>query len=564
MEHKILINKLNGHDTSGKIGKINFSTGDTVKVGDVLFSIESGKGSLQFKSEFNGVIKTLNINCGDEVVKGQEIGTLHGDKNQTIKKKAYNFGIKTPNKKEIKAEVLIIGGGPGGYVAAIRSAQLGKKVVLIEEDKLGGTCLNYGCIPTKALAHSTKVLNHIKHGADYGFEVSDYNINISKIIGRKQDVVETLVGGIEHLMEINDIEVIRGTAKVNDENTIIVKNKDLDATISFENLIIATGSEPCCIPIDGHDLPSIMTSKDALSIEKIPTSITIIGGGVIGMEFAFIFNALGSEVHVVEFAPDILYFLDQDVIDVIRTSAEEKGIKIHSGACASCIHESMNKQMITAFMIEEQVNYISSEKIMMAVGRKARLDSIDLTKLGVDLNEKENGIEVNDHMQTSRDNIYAIGDVTNIMQLAHVASHQGIVAAEVISGLNSTMHYDTVPSAIFTSPEIGHVGMTEREARKEDRDIKISKFPFQANGKALAMGETKGFVKLIYDNEKDCVIGATIVGSSATDMIATLTNLINQKVTKEEAINVIYAHPTAAESIHEAILGLDDRGLHNV
>lgn len=563
MEYTLKINKLNGHDASGKIGKIAVKSGDSVSVGDVLFSIESGKGSLKYKSEYNGILKSLDVCCGDEVKKGQSIGIVDGEKGEEKKTKAYSFGFSTPEKISLDAEVLIIGGGPGGYVAAIRSAQLGKKVVLVEEDKLGGTCLNYGCIPTKALAHSTKVLDHIKNASEYGFEVSDYKINISNIIDRKQTVVDTLVGGIEHLMQENGVEVIRGTAHVKDEAHLIVKNKKIDATISFENLIIATGSEPSFIKIEGHDLPSIMTSKDALSITSIPASITIIGGGVIGMEFAFIFNALGSEVHVIEYMPEILALLDQDVVDVIKNSAESKGIKIHSGACAASIHETENKQMITTYMIDDKAHYISSEKVMMAVGRKARVDSLDLSILGVELNSRDNGIAVDEQMKTSADNIYAIGDVTNILQLAHVASHQGMVASEVITGLDSKMHYDVVPSAIFTSPEVGHVGLTEKDAVEKNLQIKVSKFPFQANGKAIAMGETEGFVKLIYDLEKNHLVGASIVGAHGTDMIATFTNLIHQKVSKENAMHVIYAHPTIAESMHEAILGLDDRGLHN-
>lgn len=564
MKNTLVINKLNGHDKDGKIGKINFVEGDTVATGDVLFTIESGKGSLKYKSEYNGILTKLLIATGDVVVKNQEIGSIEGTKGEgKAKANAYSFGISKPVKKEAHAEVLIIGGGPGGYIAGIRSAQLGKKVILLEEEKLGGTCLNYGCIPTKALAHSTKVLSYIKNAETYGFNISDYSIDMEKMMARKSDVVNNLVDGIEHLMSVNDIEVVFGTAVTKSEKIINVKNKKVDMDITFDNLIIATGSEPSTIPIEGHDLEEVMTSKDALEITEIPSSITIIGGGVIGMEFAFIFNALGSDVHVIEYAPEILALLDQDVVDVIKESAEEKGIKIHTGAGASGIHKTENNEMITTYVAEEKVHYISSEKVMMAVGRKPRLTSIDLELLGVELNKHKNGIEVNDRMETTQKNIYAIGDVTNIIQLAHVASHQGVVASEVIAGLEASMSYDIIPSAIFTTPEIGHVGLTEKEALELELDIIVSRFYLAANGKSVAMNDTSGFVKIIYDKQKDHIIGATIIGGHGTDMIATLTNMIHQKVSKDILSHVVYAHPTAAESIHEALLTLDNIGLHN-
>lgn len=306
-----------------------------------------------------------------------------------------------------------------------------------------------------------------------------------------------------------------------------------------------------------------MTSKDALEIQSIPKSITIIGGGVIGMEFAFIFKALGSEVTVIEYLEEILCLLDQDVVDVIKTSAEEKGIKIFTASKATAIQKTENDLFITQFEQESNKKFLSSQKVLMAVGRQARIDSLDLNKLGVQLNEKQNGIQVDETMRTSNEHIFAIGDVTNILQLAHVASHQGMVASEVISGLESKMTYDVIPSAIFTTPEIGHVGLSEKEALDKNIPIKVGKFPFMANGKALAMGESEGFVKLILDTESGQLIGGTIIGSHGTDMIATLSTLIGQKIKLEDALHTVYAHPTAAESIHEALLSLEDRGLHN-
>ena len=571
MKLEVCVEKLNGHDTSGKLGKINYKVGDSIKSGDILFSVESGKGSAKNKSSFTGKVLEIVAETGDTVKKGTPIMIIEGEKSETDKsqnqsagtKKSYSFGISKPKEENFDTDIVIIGGGPGGYIAAIRSAQLGKKVILIEEHRLGGTCLNYGCIPTKALAHSTKVLKHIKKAENFGFNIDSYDIDMKRVIERKSEVVDSLVGGIEHLMEANEIQVIYGTAEVKSETSVVVKNKKVNATINFNQMIIATGSEVNYINIEGHDLETVITNKEALSLEEVPESMTIIGGGVIGMEFAFIFNALGSEVHVIEYLPEILDLLDQDVVEVIREAAEEKGINIYTGACASGIYETKNNMMMTSYQIGEKTHYIATEKVMMAVGRKPRVDSLDLSLLGVELSEETRGIKVNETMQTTNENIYAIGDVTNIIQLAHVASHQGIVAAESIAGLDSKMHYDLVPSAIFTDPEVGHVGLTEKQAKVMDKEVKISRFDFSANGKSIAMDETRGFVKIITDPQKNIILGATIVGTHGTDMIATLSNLISSQTTLEEAVKVIYAHPTAAESIHEALLSGLDRGLHN-
>ena len=571
MRVEICVEKLSGHDTEGKLGKIEVAVGDEIKSGDLLFAIESGKGSVKSKSKYDGKVVEIAAKTGDTLKKGAVVLVIEGQASQEntrvssadAKPQGYSFGIAKPKKEVITADIAIVGGGPGGYVAAIRGAQLGKRVVLIEEDRMGGTCLNYGCIPTKALAHSTKVLRHIQDAENYGFNVASFDINMERVIERKSEVVDTLVGGIEHLMEANDIQVVKGTALLESDTQIKVENKKVSATINFENLIIATGSEVSYINIEGHDLDSIITSKDALELKEVPKSITIIGGGVIGMEFAFIFNALGSEVHVIEYLPEILALLDQDAADVIRASADAKGIKVHAGACAAGIYETENQMMMTSYQKEGQMHYVATEKVMMAVGRRARIENLNLEELGVDLNERENGIKVDAHMRTTNERIYAIGDVTNIVQLAHVASHQGIVAVECIAGLDSEMHYDLIPSAIFTSPEVGHVGLTEKSAAEQGLDIKVSHFHFAANGKSVAMGETEGFVKIISSPETETILGATIVGANGTDMIATLSNLIADATKLEAAAKIIYAHPTAAESVHEAILGALDKGLHN-
>ena len=568
MKIELLMDQLVGHDDKCVIGKINVNAGDVIKKGDILFIMEATKGTVKYKAKFNGVFKEILIEEGETVLKNQIIGRMETDEKEVSDKKvkgtkkAYSFGISTPVKEIVSCDVLVIGGGPGGYVAAIRAAQLGFKTVLIEKDKLGGTCLNYGCIPTKALVQSVAVLNNIKESSTFGFTVNDYKIDFKKVIERKDNVVEQLVSGIYGLMKQHDIRVIEGEAIVDDAETIHVTTKKVDATIKYNKMILAMGASPFILPISGAELAEVLTSKEMLELSEIPKSLTIIGGGIIGMEIAFIYNALGTDVSVVEFLPQVLSCLDKDVSDVVKQSAIEKGINIYENARAHSIEKTLNDQMITKVEMNEEFYHLSSEKVLMGVGRNANLKALDLELLGVQLNERKNGIAVDEFMQTSNENIYAIGDITNKIQLAHVASHQGMVAAEHIHGAKNAMHYDLVPSAIFTTPEVGMVGMTENEAIKNNLNVKIVKFPFMASGKALAMNEPLGFTKLIVDKQSMSIIGAAIVGGHGTDLIAVLANIIQTKTPIEEALNVIYAHPTLAEGIHEALLMADDRGIH--
>jgi dihydrolipoamide dehydrogenase len=566
MKYDLIIEKLSGHDTSGKIGKINKKVGDVLNSGDIIFSIESGKGTIKYTSQYKGVLEQLSITEGDIVKKGQVVGAVEGElikETEVSKSKpAYSFGLAKPIQKSYEVDVAIVGGGPGGYVAAIRAAQGGKKVLIIEENRLGGTCLNYGCIPTKALVSSIDALEKIQRSESFGIEVGEVKFSLEKIMNRKNEVVNTLVSGIEHLMNAHEIEYLNGKAEVKDSETLIVKNKSIDATIRFQKLIIATGSKTAILPIEGADSEDILTSQGLLELKELPSSLTIIGGGVIGMEFAFIYNALGTKVNVVEFFPQILNNMDADVAEIIRNSAIEKGINIYESAKASSIKSALDGTKIVEIFENNISKYLISEKVAMAVGRKANLESLDLTKLGVELNERCNGIMVDANMKTSNPNVYAIGDITNKIQLAHIASHQGIVAADNINGIENEMCYDLIPSAIFTMPEVAHVGLNEKDASVKGLDYMTGKFPLIANGKAQAMGETEGFVKLIADRETRKIIGGTIVGVHATDMLSTISNIIASGLTIDKATHVIYAHPTTAESIHEALLNIDGRGIH--
>ena len=346
------------------------------------------------------------------------------------------------------------------------------------------------------------------------------------------------------------------------KNTVVVQGKDKITRICSENIIIATGSDATRLPIPGADLKGVLDSKELLDLAVLPESLVIIGGGVIGMEFAFIYSSFGVDVSVVEYCSDILPTLDTDVISEIRSAAKAKGIHLYTGSQVNEIIEAGAGQYLVRFETQDQIKTLTTDKVLMAVGRKPFIEGLQLEKAGVRINEKCNEIEVNTKMQTSSKNIYAIGDVTNIIQLAHVASHQGIVAVENILSDAIEMDYSAVPSAIFTHPEIAAVGLTEKEARKQGLAVEVGKFPFAANGKALAMGDDRGFVKIVKAKESGKIVGATIIGINAADLIAALTLAIKNGLTTAQIIETIFAHPTTAEVIHEGVLSVEGGALH--
>jgi len=572
----ITLKKLSGEDKSAKIGKILVKEGDTIKAGDCLFNAESAKGNFQVKSEYDGSIQKVLIEEGSQIKIGDVIAEIEGQlvcsqpenkvglkvSNQIGNKAGgYSFGISKPKKENVCCDIAIIGGGPGGYVAAIRAAQLGATVTLIEKEKIGGTCLNWGCIPTKSFVKSAHLVDEIKRSGDFGVHAELNHIDMEQIVKRKNSVVTNLTDGISYLLGHHKVRVITGEAVITDEG-IQVKNSKIEATISAENIIIATGASPVRLNIKGSDLPAVVTSLEILDIKKIPDAITIIGGGVIGMEFAFIFSSFGSKVTVVEFLEDILFNFDQDIIEVIVQECNARGITLITKAKVEEIAMTEGGEALTAFSKEGESHYVVSDLVLMGVGRRPNLEAIDLEKLGVELNEKKNGIKVDSRMKTSKDNIYAIGDITNKIQLAHVASHQGIIAAENCMGLKSEMDYSAIPSAVFLSPEIGTVGMCEKEAIKQGIEYKISKFPFAANGKALSQGDSKGFVKIITSEKENVILGAAVVGPGATDLIANFAYYITEKVDVKSIKHLIVAHPTTAEALQEAILGIDGEAIH--
>ena len=559
----IKLETISGHSKTSKIGKINVKVGDQVKVNDVLLQLETNKGNSPFKAKGNFKIEEIKVSEGDEVKVNDILFVVSGENKINSKPKVDYFGNMIKGKKEdIKTDLLIIGGGPGGYVAAIYAAKKGLNTVLVEKQELGGTCLNVGCIPTKALVKSSEVYKDALLGEEFGFEVENIKVKMDKVIDRKDKIKGNLVSGIDYLLSKNNVRVIKGSASFLDDKTVVAKKGKDEYKIEAKNIIVATGSKISKINIKGIDLPFVLNSTSALDNKNLPKSITIIGGGVIGMEFAFIYSNFGVKVNVVEYMDRLLTMVDDDISEEIKNIAKDNGINIYTSSKVTKIEEAENKDAIVFFENEGKEKYLISENVLVAIGREPNMDGLDIEKTSIELNDRGRGIKVDDTLKTNVPNIYAIGDVNNKMQLAHVASHQGIVAVDNILSKDKKMKYDCVPNVIFTAPEIASVGLTERECIENKINTKISKFPFSANGKALTMGESRGFIKIIKDIDNNKIVGASLIGVDASSLISTLTVIIKNNIKDEDIIDTIVAHPTTGEVLHEAALGLSIGALH--
>lgn len=560
---EIKLETISGHSKTSKIGKINVQVGDEVKTNDILLQLETNKGNSPFKAKGNFKIEEIKVSEGDEVKVGDILFIVSGEIKTNNKPKVDYFGNMLKGKKEdVKADLLVIGGGPGGYVAALYAAKKGLNTVLVEREKLGGTCLNVGCIPTKALVKSSEVYKDTLLGEEFGFEIENIKVNMNKVIDRKDKIRDNLVSGIDYLLSKNNVRVIKGDASFLDDKIIVAKIGKDEYKIEAKNIIVATGSKISKINIKGIDLPFVLNSKSALDNKNLPESITIIGGGVIGMEFAFIYSNFGVKVNVVEYMDRLLTMVDDDISEEIKNIAKLNGINIYTSSKVTKIEESENGDAIVFFENEGKEKYLISENVLVAIGREPNMDGLNIEKAGIELNERGKGIKVDNTLKTNVPGIYAVGDVNNKMQLAHVASHQGIIAVDNILSEDKEMKYDCVPNVIFTAPEIASVGLTERECIEKKINIKVSKFPFSANGKALTMGESRGFIKIIKDMNNNKIVGASLIGADASSLISTLTVIIKNNIKDKDIADTIFAHPTTGEVIHEASLGLSIGALH--
>lgn len=457
-------------------------------------------------------------------------------------------------------KLVIVGGGPGGYVAAIRAAQLGAEVTLIEKEKVGGTCLNVGCIPTKVLAHTSDLLEELKEAKKIGIDIEgSAKVNWSKLQSRKNYIIKRLVSGVSGLLTANKVKVINGTGKLQADNVVLaVKEDGTTEEIKYDKLVIASGSRTFIPPIEGKELTGVIDSTGALNLEKVPSSLVVIGGGVIGIELANIFNSMGCKVTVIEMMQYILPPIDREISEMLKNKLIKDGIEIYTNHKVTKIEES-SEGLQVSFSGEKNL-VVNAEKILIAVGRAANIKDLNLEAVGI--KTERNYIVVNDKMETNIKNIYAIGDCTGKNMLAHVASDQGIVAVENIMGKNKGMDYKTVPACVYTKPELATVGLTEEQAKEKGIDYKVGKFPLIANGKSLIMNETTGIIKVISDKKYDEILGVHILGPRATDLIAEAALALRLEATTEEIITTVHAHPTVGEAMKEAVLAVNKEAIH--
>jgi len=457
--------------------------------------------------------------------------------------------------------LVIIGGGPAGYVGAICASQLGANVTLIEKDEVGGTCLNVGCIPTKVLTSTAHLYMSMKRSERWGLKTHGINLDFPQVMKRKQMVAQRLVTGVKSLLKARGINLIKGSAGFLTEKVIEVKtDKDNIQKIEADKILIATGSVPIMLPVPGMKLEGVVDSTGALSFNQVPKSLLVIGGGAIGCEFAYIYHSFGAQVTIVEMLSQILPGEDHEIVASLRTSLERSGIKIFTDSKVSKITPGKEgKKNVSVSSLKEEID-IEVEKILVSVGRKANTKDLGLEKLGIKMDRSN--VKVDEYLRTNLPDVYAAGDCIGNWLLAHVASREAELAVENALGAQKKMDYTAVPRCIFTHPEIGSVGLTEKQATEQGIKIKTGKFPFLANGRAQAEDEAEGMVKIIADADSRKILGAHILGPRATDLIAELTLAMQMGAKTEDLIDTIHAHPTLAEPIREAALKLEGRPIH--
>ena len=461
-------------------------------------------------------------------------------------------------------DVLVIGGGPGGYVCAIRAAQLGLKAGCIElRGTLGGTCLNVGCIPSKSLLNSSELFSKAKNNfANIGIETSDIKLNLKKMMTNKLKSVQVLTKGVEFLFKKNNVTYIKGKGVLLSKNNVVVYNEGKKTSYNTKNVVVATGSSSVSLPGINIDEKNIISSTGALSLEKVPNSLVVIGGGYIGLEMGSVWSRLGSKVTVVEFLDHITPGMDKEISKEFEKILTKQGIKFKLNCKVTKVNNSENE--ISVEYIDNKNNKketLECDKVLVSVGRKPYTDGLNLSKIGVKRDDKGR-IIVNKKFQTSVDNIYAIGDVIKGPMLAHKAEEEGIAVAEILKGQYGHVNYDVIPGVIYTSPEVATVGKTEEELKKSNTSYKVGKFPFLANSRAKVNNEAEGFVKILADSKTDKVLGVHIIGPHCGDMIAEMALAMEFGASSEDIARTCHAHPTHTEAIKEAALAVDKRPIH--
>ena len=463
-----------------------------------------------------------------------------------------------------KYEIAILGGGPGGYVAAIRAAQLGLKTVVIDKDNLGGVCLNWGCIPTKSLLKNAEIYDTIKNnGKEFGIYTKELSFNFNEIIQRSRGISDKITKNVEMLIKKNKIDRIRGFGKLNsqNENSILDKDGKQLETISSDKIIIATGARPKVFPNIPVDRNNIITSTEAMSLSELPKELIVIGAGAIGIEFAYFYSVLGTKVTVIEMLDQILPVEDAEVSQTLEKNFKKRGIDIYTKTMVEKAEIKGNKVLVTINQ-NGQKKVLPTDKVLSAIGVTGNVEGFGLEELGIELFKNHIKVDKKTY-QTNIQNIYAIGDVIGPPWLAHVASAEGIYCVEGIKGIkNPEINYENIPGCTYCQPQVASVGLTEAKAKELGYELKIGKFPFMASGKAFAVGEREGFVKLIFDAKYGELLGGHIIGSEATELIAEVALAKAIEATGHSIIKTIHAHPTLSESIMEAAANAYGEAIH--
>ena len=561
MAFEVIMPKAGIDMTEGQIVKWLKQEGDTVTEGEIILEIMTDKTSMEIEAEASGVLLKILRHAGDmvpvtEVIAyigqpGESLETLSDEEVPAPKPVAEQEPLASVADDEY--HVAVIGGGPAGYFAAIRAAQLGAKVAIIEKRWYGGTCLNVGCIPTKTYLKNAEIIEAIEMGAARGinFASTKYSIDMNQVVKFKDGVVKRLTMGVEALLKSNGVDVFRGVAKINKNKDVVV---DGNRIIKADKIILAGGSKVSRINIPGIDNPRILSSDELLSLKEVPETLTVIGGGVIGVEMALAMHAIGSKVTIVEMMDRIVPAIDSEASKVLADTLKKKGIKILNSVSIVGIEEAKNKLQVKLANGE----VIESDKALLSIGRVPDLEGVGEIEF-----ETERGkIKVDSFMETSVKGIYAPGDVNGIKMLAHVAFRMGEVAAEnAVKGNHREVKLASAPSVVYTIPEVAMVGLTEEQAR-EKYDVRVGRFDFAANGRAMASGDNLGFVKVIADAKYGEVLGVHIVGPTAAEMINQAAALMELEITVDEVVKVIYGHPTYSEALYEAFADVLGESIH--
>ncbi|MBP3681944.1 MAG: dihydrolipoyl dehydrogenase [Rikenellaceae bacterium] len=452
----------------------------------------------------------------------------------------------------MKYDIIVIGSGPGGYVAAVRAAQAGKRTAIVEREALGGVCLNWGCIPTKALLKSASVYHYVKNAVAYGIDIEgEAKADISKIVARSRGVAETMSKGIDFLMKKNKIDVLRGHGSIESKGVVAVENEEGRTLYEADHIILATGARPRQMPFIPVDGEKIITSREALVIKELPESIVVIGSGAIGSEFAFLFAQLGVKVTIVEYLPNLMPLEDEEVSKTMERAFRKMRATVYTGTTVKAARVNDEGRCEVDIEGKKGAETLVADMVLAAVGIKTNTENIGLEKVGIELERDK--IKVNEHYQTAVEGIYAIGDLIPTPALAHVASAEAIHCVDAICGRSpQPVDYSTIPSCVYTSPEVASVGLTEKQAAEKGIELKVGRFQFTASGKAAAAGERDGFVKLLFDAATDKLVGAHFVGMNVTEMIAEPTVAKALGATAEVLAHTIHPHPTMNEAVMEA------------